>query len=393
MILPHDPDKQVNYLRHCLGQDKRPLGLFISAGCPLSLKLIPDIAGMTNTVCTAGEKSEHAKYFHTVFEHFKAKGGEDLNIENLLSHIRSLHRVVGSEGFLGLTSKNLEALDKYICDQIVGMTNKSLKGTSTPYHSVASWVGSNFRTDPVEIFTTNYDLLMEQALEECRVPFFDGFVGSKTPFFDTHSMEEDVLPARWARLWKLHGSINWIADHASGVTRSSSMSERDVRVIHPSHLKYDESRRMPYLAMMDRLRAFFKKPSAVIVICGYSFRDQHLNEVIQQGLQGNPTAMVFALLFGALKEYPKAISLASTRSNLNLLAEDAAVIGTRQAEWLCKEVSGKALSSPPVEWVSAAKGETEISIPKFKLGDFTRLGHFLNDLVGENSQESEKINV
>jgi hypothetical protein len=34
-----------------------------------------------------------------------------------------------------------------------------------------------------EIFTTNYDLVIEKSLEAIRAPYFDGFVGSYEPFF------------------------------------------------------------------------------------------------------------------------------------------------------------------------------------------------------------------
>jgi hypothetical protein len=43
---------------------------------------------------------------------------------------------------------------------------------------------------------------------------------------------------------------------------------------------------MPYLAMLDRLRAFLKQPAGVLIIAGFSFGDDHLNEIIVQGLQG-----------------------------------------------------------------------------------------------------------
>ncbi len=35
---------------------------------------------------------------------------------------------------------------------------------------------------PIELFTTNYDLLLEEALEDEEIPYFDGFVGSKKSF-------------------------------------------------------------------------------------------------------------------------------------------------------------------------------------------------------------------
>ena len=69
-------------------------------------------------------------------------------------------------------------------------------------------------------------------------------------------------------------------------------------MIYPTHLKYDESRRLPYLAMLDRLKAFFTNGQAVLITCGYSFSDQHLNETILQGLSGNPTANCFGLIYG-----------------------------------------------------------------------------------------------
>jgi hypothetical protein len=55
----HDLQIQADYIRQSLSHDKRPIGLFIGAGCPFSVKvdrggikvpLIPDIAGMTALV-------------------------------------------------------------------------------------------------------------------------------------------------------------------------------------------------------------------------------------------------------------------------------------------------------------------------------------------------------
>ena len=41
------------------------------------------------------------------------------------------------------------------------------------------------------------------------------------------------------------------------------------------------------------MRFFLRQPSAVIIISGYSFRDEHLNEIFLQGVQGNVTAVIF----------------------------------------------------------------------------------------------------
>ena len=164
----------------------------------------------------------------------------------------------------------------------------------------------------MSIFTTNYDLLLEQAFERNAVPFFDGFVGSRRPFLDIHALEVDDVPARWARIWKLHGSVNWTLLADGSVVRSLPTSPDGQRLIHPSHLKYEESRRMPYLVMQDRFRAFFRQPSATLVTAGYSYSDQHINELLVDGLRGNPSAAAFAMLYGALDTYTEARGLITT---------------------------------------------------------------------------------
>lgn len=390
----HDPTRQADYLWQCLSLGKRCLGLFLGAGCPQSIRvsdtgadqpLIPDLTGLTEVVCTqmAGDDSCQSA-IEGILAHLEAETGSQPNVEDILNHVRSLRAVVGKGDVWGLNGVALDTLDQAICERIVEAMEVPLPHRMTPYHKVAAWLGAADRAFPVEIFTTNYDLLLEQALEESRVPFFDGFVGSRRAFFDPHAIDEDKLPARWARVWKLHGSINWFQDPDGTVYRGASTGEGQRRVIYPSHLKYAQSRRMPYLAMLDRLRNFLRQASAVLVVCGYSFRDDHLNEVILQGLRGNPTAMGFGLLFGELGDHPKAVSLAGDRPNLSLLADDGAVVGTRAGEWLRRGQGEDTPQSPGVEWSPAQEGDGDpVLRARLGLGDFELLGSFVEALVGD----------
>jgi hypothetical protein len=208
-------------------------------------------------------------------------------------------------------------------------------------------------------------------------------------------MEEDMLPPRWARLWKLHGSINWYQVADKGVFRGTTKEDGgSKRVIHPSHLKYQESRRMPYLAMIDRLRAFLKKPTATLIMCGYSFRDEHINEVIIQGLQCTQTAITFALLFDKITNYSQAVALASKRSNLNILARDGAVISGLESKW--PEKDAESVSSDNGKWVKWTPidpaNENGKRTAGFTLGDFNVFGQFLQELVGNVRQTYEVPN-
>src|SRR3546814_11579157 len=63
-----------------------------------------------------------------------------------------------------------------LCQSISNTVARDLPDSATPYHALARFVGTH-RYPFSELFTTNYDLLMEQALEAHRVAYFDGFVG------------------------------------------------------------------------------------------------------------------------------------------------------------------------------------------------------------------------
>ncbi|MGA3052052.1 MAG: SIR2 family protein [Chitinispirillaceae bacterium] len=396
-----NPLKQLNYLQQCLSSDKKPIGILLGAGCPTAIKiggdkkepLIPDIDGITRIICEQLNNCKDCGSLHAIIEeHFKKDCRNNVTVEDILTHIRALRAVAGKETVRGLSAKDLDLLDDKICQLIYEIVNKNLPDSETPYNNMASWINAINRENSVEIFTSNYDLLVEQALENSQVPYFDGFAGSRKPFFDLIAVEEDTLPARWAKLWKIHGSINWYQLLKKGVFRGTILENAGAkRVIHPSHLKYQESRRMPYLAMMDRLRSFLKKPTATLLICGYSFKDEHINEVIVQGLQSTQTAIAFALLYGKLDTYKQAISLAKQRTNLNILAFDRAIISGQVSKWT--EKAAEAISEEDKKWIiwtpTDSTKENGNQSAEFTLGDFVMFGKFLQELTGHVPETAE----
>ncbi len=405
--MPFDPLRQLNSLQQILVQDKASIGFLLSAGCGVAIRtkdgaLIPDIDGLTKAVVAELDKGECKICLKTVLSHFKEDKKSAPNVEELLSHIRSLKQVAGCGEVRGLKSSDLEKMERQISTTIATIVDQELPSQDTPHHHLARWTKSTPRSLPVEIFTTNYDLLLEQALEDCEVPYFDGFSGARRAFFDLTSIEQDhlppreQLPPRLARLWKLHGSINWrLVKDADGdykvfVVRSSQKLKGDSLLIHPSHLKYEQSRRMPYLAMMDRLRSFVARKQAFLIICGYSFGDDHVNEAIAQVLHGNPNATAFALQFGKLDDYAKGVALAQGTSNLSILATDGAVLGTKRDEWMCAATDAidEGIEVPAIEWCPI-KGDDEKKRASFKLGDFQILGKLFVDMMGKRGIERE----
>lgn len=402
MSSKHRALRQLEYIQQALSQNKRSIGFFVGAGCPLSVRinhrekdgkkisdpLIQDVAGLTAIISSTLKSKDETtpEPYDRILSLMKEDGFSEPNIEQILTQVRSLKSVSGKGDVRGFVEQELLELDKAICKIIAKEVNKELPDDLSPYHNLAIWAQAIEREAAVHIFTTNYDLLIEQAFEESAAPYFDGFIGSKKAFFDLGAVEnEKLLHPRWTRLWKVHGSINWRLIERKGkksVVRSDGFSEDQSYLIYPSHLKYDESRKMPYLAMLDRLKDFLMAPSAVLFILGYSFGDEHINDLFRQTLKANPTAMVYAFMHGSLDQpkYKEAKGCAAATPNIAVLAFDKAIIGRKEGEWEHKEEDGA--GNPLTEMLVAAAPPSEGEEQKYelRLGDFFYLGNLLKGL-------------
>lgn len=414
MNIEHEIFRQIGYIQQTLSQDKKPIGVFIAAGCPLSVRvneredngvkitdpLIPDVAGLTALIAkqlTSGDKKKPSSY-DKLLAQMNTDGIVDPNIEMILSQIRALKQVAGKGTVKEFTEKDLSELDGLICKNISDIVDKLLPTLETPYHGLAAWAKALDRDKPVHIFTTNYDLLTEQALEEEGCLYFDGFIGARKAFFDLGAVEDEkLLHPRWVRLWKIHGSLNWRLDSNSKIIRTYEKDDKQCYLIYPSHLKYDQSRKMPYLAMLDRLKDFIMSPSSALFIVGYSFSDDHINDIILQSLRSNPTAIIYSFIYGELEQakYEKAIRCAKSTNNLSLIAFDKAIIGRKFGKWTLKD--HEKVNEIPSEIVKFKKETldvagkaTDIYTYELQLGDFKLFGNFLKEISATKKNEHEK---
>lgn len=354
--------------------------------------LIPDVKNLT--IAINGLLDGNDEYTRLLSE-LKLAGKDSENIEDILSFLRSMLAVAKGGEVRGLSEANLTELEKTICSEIVKKLDVELPDDETPYHRLCNWVRSIDRKIAIELFTTNYDLLLEQALEDLEIPYFDGFVGSRKSFFDLRAVEDNLIPTHWSRLWKIHGSINWHQDTRGiehTVCRSSSPHAGDSHLIYPSHLKYEESRKMPYLALIDQLNRFIRRKSSFLVLNGYSFNDGHLNDSIANALKANPTAMVLALQFGTYEKsteegggerYANANRLAKRLHNLNVWTDDKAIIGTSLGSW----GSAQPAEDEDIrlqEFIYQVPDESTVdkTVNSIQLGDFSEFTSFLKTFIG-----------
>ena len=376
----HNPDQYMADLRQILSQGRKRIGLFIGAGAATAIRvnddhqivmnggrpLIPDVAGLTTTVISGLCPTDQR-----VIDALKPDIGGVVNIESILTKTRRLAQVIGTSPIHDFDGDAYAQLGQRICEAIGAQVSSHLPTGLNPYSDLVSWIAGTQRLDAVEIFTPNYDLLIEEAFERARIAYFDGFSGSHRPFFDPASVLSEELPPRWSRLWKLHGSLGW---KVSGDSVVRTGDRNTTELIYPDHLKYDQVNRLPYSALFERLRRFMTTPDTLMICSGFSFSDAHICAVMDESLAVNAHTAVLAFQYNELSKEEVATTIAQSRPNLSVYASDAAVINGVAGPW-------RPGQTPTNDWQSIRGTFWGVDRPDgpeyFQLGDFVMLARFL----------------
>ncbi|QDT49475.1 hypothetical protein Pan258_35240 [Symmachiella dynata] len=166
---------------------------------------------------------------------------------------------------------------------------------------------------PIHFVTTNYDTLMEDALAHAHVGCVDGFSGGATGFWDPRNRERRLeqtqrLTRHTATICKLHGSVDWIADNNDVVMRVRSTAidsndESQQLLIYPQATKYQVTQRDPFATLFAEFRsALGSAIPTVLIVCGYSFGDEHINEEIERALKVGPSTLTLLALCSQTKD-------------------------------------------------------------------------------------------
>ncbi len=413
----HDPSEYIRGFQSLLIGDKKKIAFLFGAGTSMAKKsekslIVPAIGELTKNIGNELEKVE--KYKKALNEIKNEIGVDKYNVETLLSNLEQKQQIIANGILNGLNQKDISELNTKIKDQIrknVSVHLEIEKNPETLEHLIhtdfAEWIGRADRKFPIEIFTTNYDYLFELGLETKNVPYYDGFTGSYIPFFNSESVEDLCFLPHQTKLWKIHGSLGWHFDKVLKKVFRKDSSKEDI-LIYPSTLKYSDSKKQPYMSLLDRLSSFLKQEDAVLITCGYSFSDEHINERILTALNSEKAAHVFALFYDIVKkektkEYrllnnSSLVKLAKTNSRLSVYGCRSAVIGCQFGKWKLKREPDKsdtvnintyfdedayaAVSEVNVEkkgdeiWT----GEGELTLP-----DFVKLIVFFKAMIVNNS--------
>lgn len=148
------------------------------------------------------------------------------------------------------------------------------------------------------VFTTNYDLFSERAMDRLGLPYSNGFSGVVERRFNPatfrYALAEqlDISNRKWSAvdgfvyLCKLHGSISWTEDdHGLFPIRETWPQTSPSKVmIFPTPAKQNSSLGSPYSDLFREFQSRVVREQSVLITMGYAFGDEHLNNIIYQAL-------------------------------------------------------------------------------------------------------------
>ncbi len=182
------------------------------------------------------------------------------------------------------------------------------------------------------IFTSNYDLAFEYAFDNLGIKYIDGFSGFHHRYFKPETFNYDIFyPGstttgkvqrieKVVRYFKLHGSISWISDNNRSANNIYGIEEMPIDLIkrkaadaeendfgygnlmiYPTAVKKSYTLDLPYSELFRHFAYCTSQPQSVLFTIGYSFCDEHFNDIIYQALS-NPSFTLIIVDFNGTKK-------------------------------------------------------------------------------------------
>lgn len=300
-------------------------------------------SGITNAISYLAEARGGTTMSTTTFTYFKdeineaaeasanASGREKGNIEDQIRTANDLLRglkilkknteATGLETELNTVIANF-AKSILLTENAIAIADddKRENAYSVLVNFLLSFAGRTGNRERLNIFTTNYDRLIEIGAELAGVHLMDRFIGTLMPVFRSSRLNLDIHynppgirgEPRYlegvARLTKLHGSVDWVQNSNEIRRMGLPFGAEDIKpylnapglkgadalklMIYPNSAKDRETAEYPYVELFRDFAAAICRPNSTLVTYGYGFGDEHINRVIHDMLTIPSTHLV-----------------------------------------------------------------------------------------------------
>lgn len=285
-------------------------------GSGTSSPAIPVMKGLLKAIRESELTDEEKEVFEQIAEVKKD------NIEEILGTLYSQKAYLEGIGNISSDEMNLckgliEKIESVIYDKLTpvllpGQIAETSEMVLDHYKRLYCKVTNrNKDLSRINVFTTNNDLFNETALDSLNIHYINGFSGGLTKYFNpaffnyTFSKRMDTSLEKFepvnnmVYLYKIHGSVNWIEDSSNANSyfniRELTEIEKNYNgkaMIYPTPLKQNKSLGSPYVDLFFEFQHKLLEPNSVLFVIGYSFNDEHINDIIYRSLVTNSSLIL-----------------------------------------------------------------------------------------------------
>ncbi len=154
----------------------------------------------------------------------------------------------------------------------------------------------------IDIMTPNYDRIIEIVCDKLGIGVINGFYGSLYGKFDRDLLRHptqtyNCITKKWVRLFKPHGSINWINENGNEYLTNdySELSKKTeyIEIVTPGSSKYRESMtNNTFRCMREEFNDLLTSlGNYSLLFYGYGFNDDHFNTALMDSFEKNVLIM------------------------------------------------------------------------------------------------------
>ena len=174
------------------------------------------------------------------------------------------------------------------------------------------------------VYTPNYDLAFEYTLDKLAIEYKDGFSGFVNRIFDPRTLQSKDKTG----LVKIHGSVNWIVENRKVKEFQPKFKDGKVVIdettpvlIYPTSNKLYQTYSTPYSELMRNMLDEMEIGKNVVIVLGYKYGDDHINEILFKALE-NPNNIFYFFLYNPDEKgdfVDQLKRLADSMPNINIL--------------------------------------------------------------------------